>query len=150
MIRNNSLIRSVLNRIVPWRRPLILLCLAGALMSLVLVSSASVEEGALGGAIAATDKHREPKALVSGYQDQAAVVGAVQVDIPSVKPKIFHGDVRRLPLVKPTIKQPRREPKEPGPELPATSAPDTTLQPFAAATPAPASTNFPGLDFQNW
>src|SRR4029079_4186454 len=68
-----------------------------------------------------------------------------------VKPKIFHGDVGRLPLVKPHIKKPRREPEEPPGELVSNLGSDSALQPFVPAAPAPTpSASFPGLDFANW
>src|ERR1044071_3050677 len=140
--------RRVLNRIVSWRRTLILLAVIGAMTSLVFVSSASLDDRSAS-KTPASDKRRQPEApVLSSAQNREQ---AVRVDIPSTKAKVFHGDVRSLPLVKPKIKKPRPEPKDPGPELPATSGPDLALQSFAPAAPAPATTaNFPGLDFASW
>src|SRR6266436_6495687 len=73
------------------------------------------------------------------------------MSVKPVKPKIFHGDVRQLPQVKEKIKKAKPEPKEPSAELPATVQPDSALQQFAPAAPAPTpSASFAGLDFANW
>ncbi|HVI72864.1 MAG TPA: hypothetical protein VM656_15425, partial [Pyrinomonadaceae bacterium] len=127
-----------------------------ALSSFILVSSASFEQrfGNNTRASNFSDKRRKPQppALQAQVnQENTTQEAAVRIDIPAVKPKAFHGDVRRLPLVRPKVKKPLREPKEPGPDLPSTTAPDTAFQVLAPAAPAPApSTNFLGLDFANW
>ena len=143
-------------RLVSWRRGFILVVIISALSSLVLVSSARFE-GRVGvntPASPSSEKRRKAQApaLTSGLkQDESPMAGAVRVDIPAVKAKKFHGDVRALPAIKPKVKKPLREPKEPGPELPDRLGPDAALQPFTPAAPAPApSANFPGLDFANW
>jgi len=149
--------RRAFHRIVSWRGRLVLVVVIGALTSLVLVSSARFDERAGSNTPPSpdsSDKRRKPQdpGLLSGLkQDEAQTADAVRVDIPAVKPKHFRGDVRTLPLVKPKIKKPLREPKDPGPELPDRLGPDAALQPFAPAAPAPApSGNFPGLDFAGW
>jgi hypothetical protein len=82
---------------------------------------------------------------------QAGREEASLVSVKPVKPTVFHGDARRLPLVKPKLKKVKPEPKEPGAELPQTAPADAALQPFAPAAPAPTPANsFPGLDFANW
>ena len=149
--------RRAFDRIVRWRRRLVLLGVISALSSVVLVSSAQLEQRVginIPASPSTSDKRRQsqgPALLSRSNQDETSMAGAVRVDIPAVEPKIFRGDVRSLPLVKPKIKKPLREPKDPGPELPTRLGPDTALQPFAAAAPAPApSGNFPGLDFASW
>ncbi len=82
---------------------------------------------------------------------QAGQEDASLMSVKPVKPKIFHGDVRQLPQVKEKIKKAKPEPKEPSAELPATVQPDSALQQFAPAAPAPTpSASFAGLDFANW
>ncbi|HAF25441.1 MAG TPA: hypothetical protein DCK93_21460, partial [Blastocatellia bacterium] len=98
----------------------------------------------------------DPSGLNTGLSgqtnsDTAQGSDATVVLVKPVKPKAFHGDVRRIPLVKPRIKKERPEPKEPSAELPATTQPDAALQPFAPAASAPTpSSTFPGLDLTNW
>ncbi|HEY8226212.1 MAG TPA: hypothetical protein VIG25_13100, partial [Pyrinomonadaceae bacterium] len=139
------------------RRPLVLLCIMAALGFLVVLSSVSLAErvsGETSSSAADANKRGEPKApvLLSRLnQEETSLSSATRVDVPAVKPKIFHGDVRRLPLRKPKIKKPRPEPKEPAAELPSTLEPDAALQPIAPAAAAPTpSASFPGLDFANW
>ncbi|HEX6716954.1 MAG TPA: hypothetical protein VF088_07575, partial [Pyrinomonadaceae bacterium] len=130
------------------RRVLVLISVIATLTSLVFVSSAHLKDRGT----RKSPERRQSQALQPGSnQDETQLSSAVQIDVPSVKPKFFHGDVRTLPLVKPKIKKPRPEPKDPGPELLASAGPDTALQPFAPAAPAPTpNANFPGLDFANW
>src|SRR5689334_16953938 len=136
-----------------WRRRLFILCLVAALGSLVVLSSVSLAERA-GTNKSNADKRPQPKpsALLAALRQEESLPSmAKPVDVASVKPSIFHGDVRRIPLVKEKIKKPRPEPKEPPEELQQTSGPDSALQPFAPAAPAPTpSAAFPGLDFANW
>ncbi|HTG93921.1 MAG TPA: hypothetical protein VL866_15115, partial [Pyrinomonadaceae bacterium] len=140
-------------RLTSWRRPFVLLFMMAALGSFVVLSSVSLAKR-IGGSATDVNQRDQPPAssLRSGLsQDESGPSGATRVNVPSVKPKVFHGDVRRLPLRKPKIKKPRREPKDPGPELPSTQGPDTALQQVAPAAAAPApSASFPGLDFANW
>src|SRR5215216_5905387 len=97
--------RRGLDRLVSWRRTLVLLSVLGALTSLVLVSSAHLEDRGT----RKSPERRQPQGQASQSelnQDDTPLAGAMRVEIPSVKAKIFHGDVRRLPLVKPKIKKP--------------------------------------------
>jgi len=120
----------------------------GALTSLVFVSSASFDKRA-GGKTPAGDKRSQPQApgFSERNQEEATMAGAVRVEVPSARARVFHGDIRRLPLVKPKIKKPRPEPKDPGPELPDTSGPDQALQSFAPAAPAPATNKLSRFGF---
>jgi hypothetical protein len=72
--------------------------------------------------------------------------------ITPIKPKVFHGDLRKLPKIKITKKDERPEPQEPeDAPMAQLGAFDGVLQRTApsAAAPAPSS-SFAGLDFQNW
>ena len=94
--------RKVFRRIVSYRRILLLLCVVGALSSLVLVSSARFDERNDNNSPASNigDKRRQPQnpALQSRVnQQETSQAGATRIDVPEVKPKRFHGDVRRLP-----------------------------------------------------
>src|SRR5688572_19717236 len=106
--------RRAFDRILRWRRRLVLLGVIGALSSVVLVSAARFEERVgfnRSDSPSSSDKRRQPQgaALLSrSNQDETSLTGAVRVDIPAVKPKIFRGDVRQLPVVKPKIKKPLR------------------------------------------
>ena len=69
-----------------------------------------------------------------------------------IKPKVFHGDLRKLPKIKITRKEERPEPQEPEDEpMAQVGLLDAIIQRSAPAAPAPApSSSFMGLDFQNW
>src|SRR5687767_927239 len=133
--------RQALACMVSWRKKVVLLSVIGALTSLALVSFARFDERAgmnTPGSRASSDKRRQPQGQALGSalkQDETPMAGAVRVNLPAVKPKIFRGDVRRLPLVKPKIKKPMKEPKDPGPELPARLGPDAVLQAFGQPLP---------------
>ena len=136
-----------------WSRGLILLFIVAALGALVVLSSVFAERNNNDNTGHSGSDRLKTAALVLGRsnQDSALPSGATRVDVKPVKAKIFHGDVGRLPLVKPQIRKPRPEPKEPPAELPSTLGPDTALQPFAPAAPAPTpSSSFPGLDLASW
>src|ERR1041385_873029 len=135
-----------------WTRALTLLFIIVALGSLVLSSVFAERNSATSSGYAGPDPLKMSALEVGrSNQDSALSSGAKRVEMEPVKPKIFHGDVGRLPLVKPKIRKPRPEPKEPPGELLSTLGPDTALQPFAPAAPAPTpSSAFPGLDFANW
>src|SRR5262245_13141531 len=116
--------RKVLGR-VSSRRPFVFLCLMAALGSLVVLSSVSLAKR-VGGSATDVDQlgqRKTPGLLSALSQEEIGPSGATRVNVPSVKPKVFHGDVRTLPLRKPKIKKPRPEPKEPGPELPSNLGP---------------------------
>src|SRR6185436_2541232 len=120
-----------------------------ALASLVVLSSVLAERSNTAPSGDTSQDRLKASALVLSRSTQES--GATRVDVEPIDPKIFHGDVRRLPLVKPHIKKPRPEPKEPPAELPSRLEPDTALQPFVPAAPAPTpSSAFPGLDFAQW
>jgi hypothetical protein len=97
-----------------------------------------------------------PAGLKTGQSGQTGSNAAPEGDgtlvtVKPVKPKIFHGDVRNLPEIKQKIKKVKPEPKEPSAELPRSIEPDSALQQFAPAAPAPTpATSFAGLDFANW
>src|SRR5205085_7813543 len=134
-------------------RARILLLIITVLGSLAVLSSVFAERNYTATSRSAGPDQLKTSALVLGRsnQDSSALSPATRVDVQPVKPKIFHGDAGRLPLVKPQIKKPRPEPKEPPDELPSTVGPDSALQPFAPAAPAPTpSSAFAGLDFASW
>jgi hypothetical protein len=92
--------RRLFDSIGRWRRRFILLGIISALSSLVLVSSARVEESVGSNTSPSpppSDKRHQPQ---GPSQDETPMAGAVRVEIPAVKPKVFRGDVRRLPLVR--------------------------------------------------
>jgi hypothetical protein len=70
--------------------------------------------------------------------------------VTPVMPKLFAGDVRRIPA---TLPQKEGERRKPGgvaePRLPAANDPSLQAGPTAVAAPAPSS-SFYGLDFANW
>lgn len=70
--------------------------------------------------------------------------------VTPVTPKVFAGDVRRIPATLPIMDGERRKPGEIAePRLPAAN--DATIQAGATAAAAPApSSSFYGLDFANW
>src|SRR5262245_20873700 len=133
------------------RRPLVVLVIV---LSLAFLLLSSVSLAKRGGKTATEADKRGPKSLgllAGSSQDDTSPSRATRVDVPTVKPKVFHGDVRRLPLRKPKVKKPRPEPKEPAGELQFNSGPDAALQSFAPAAAAPPpSGSFSGLDFANW
>jgi hypothetical protein len=99
-----------------------------------------------------SDTTRAKNALKEqNIHETSPVTETTLVPVKPVRPGVFHGDVRHLPLVKPKLKKERPEPKEPSAELPATLQSDTALQPFAPAALAPTpATSFAGLDLINW
>jgi hypothetical protein len=93
--------------------------------------------------------------LLSQEKSEAAQRVETTSETKAVKPKVFHGDVRRLPLRKPVVEEERPEPQEPSAELPivlqSKIQSDLALQTFAPAAPAPTpNSSFPGLDFATW
>src|ERR1041385_5574505 len=94
-----------------WTRALTLLFIIVALGSLVLSSVFAERNSATSSGYAGPDPLKMSALEVGrSNQDSALSSGAKRVEMEPVKPKIFHGDVGRLPLVKPKIRKPRPEP----------------------------------------
>src|SRR5689334_3792508 len=102
-----------------YSRRLILLIIIAALGSLIVLSTVFAERNNTATASNSSPDRLKPSTpvLARSNQDPALPSGATRVDVEPVNPKVFHGDLRRLPLVKPQIKKPRPEPKEPLGEL---------------------------------
>ena len=102
------------------------------------------------------EKREEAERLRNARKSQNISQGSeiteiTRVSVAPIKPKIFHGDLRRLPFVKEKVKGERPEPQEPEVASKLTGEPDAALQTFLPAAPAPTpSASFPGLDFANW
>src|ERR1041385_5520657 len=81
-----------------WSRGLTLLFIIAALGSLVVLSSVFAEHTNTSTADDTGAGQLKTSALVLGQsnQDTALPSAATRVDVEPVKPKIFHGDVRRL------------------------------------------------------
>src|SRR5258706_758440 len=64
---------------------------------------------------------RQNLSLLSQEKGEAAQrIDDASETMKPVKPTIFHGDLRRLPLKKPVVEEERPEPQEPPDELPVT------------------------------
>ncbi|HEY5403182.1 MAG TPA: hypothetical protein VIK24_09940, partial [Pyrinomonadaceae bacterium] len=102
------------------------------------------------------EKREEAERLRNARKSQNISQGSeiteiTRVSVAPIKPKIFHGDLRRLPFVKEKVKVERPEPQEPEVASKLTGEPDAALQTFLPAAPAPTpSASFSGLDFANW
>jgi hypothetical protein len=110
--------------------------------------------GALIASVAFTSTSYAEHSESSSAQVDAAEAKPQVEAMTAIKPKVFHGDLRKLPKIKISKKDERPEPQEPEDAPMAQLGEfDGVLQRTApeAAAPAPApSSSFAGLDFQNW
>ena len=91
-------------------RGLTLLLIVVALGSLIFLSSVFAQRSntRTSGYTGPDLLKRSALVLDRSNQNSALSSGAMRVDVKPVKPKIFHSDVRTVPLVMPQIKKPRR------------------------------------------
>jgi hypothetical protein len=146
---------SRVSRVRRSRKTLVLLSIIATLISLVLITSVGFAKRSgskttsAGSDTERRDQAQQPLFLLGSQEPEVSM--GTRVDVPDVKPKHFRGDVRTIPPIKPKVKKPRREPKEPDGEEMERAGADSALQPFAPAIAAPTpSASFAGLDFANW